>query len=73
MKYFKSEHRKRLTDEYLKAILLVACTNTKSNLNDILRVKQQFYKSQLIFCIDFFVVGYLYFGQTSRAIHVYCI
>ena len=46
MKYVKSEHRTRLTDEYLKAIFLVKCTNT--NFDDIIRNKRQFHKSHEI-------------------------
>ena len=45
MKNVKSEHRTQLTDEHLKAILLVQCSNTKPNLEDIMKNKEQFYKS----------------------------
>ena len=45
MKNVKSEHRTRLTDEHLKAILLVQCSNTKPNIEDIMRNKEQIHKS----------------------------
>ena len=45
MKNVKSEHRTRLTDEHLKAILLVQCSNTKTNIEDIMKNKEQFHKS----------------------------
>ena len=32
MKNVKAEHRTRLTDEHLKAILLVQCSNTRQSL-----------------------------------------
>ena len=44
-KYVKSTHRTRLTDEHLKAILLIGCSNLKPKVDDILRVKKQFHKS----------------------------
>ena len=45
MKYVKSEHQTRLTDEHLKAILMVGCSTSKPNLDDILRDKRQFHES----------------------------
>ena len=45
VKYVKSEHQTRLTDEYLKVILLFGCSTSKPNLDDILRDKRQFYGS----------------------------
>ena len=45
MKNVKSENRTRFTDEHLKAILLVQCSNTKPNIEDIMKNKEQFYKS----------------------------
>ncbi len=45
MKYVKSTHRTRLTDEHLKAILLIGCSNSKPNIDDILKAKRQFHKS----------------------------
>ena len=45
VKYVKSEHQTRLTDEYIKAILLLGCNTSKPNLDDILRDKRQFYGS----------------------------
>ncbi|CAM1327244.1 Uncharacterised protein r2_g3626 [Pycnogonum litorale] len=45
MKYVKSTHRTRLTDEHLKAILMVGCSNHKANIDDILKAKRQFHKS----------------------------
>ena len=43
-KYVKSTHRRRLTDEHLKAILLIGCSNSKPNIDDILKAKRQFHK-----------------------------
>ena len=45
MKNVKSERRTRLTDEHLKAILLVQCSHTKPNIEDIIKNKEQFHKS----------------------------
>ena len=45
MKYVKSTRRTRLTDEHLKAILLIGCSNSKPNIDDILKAKRQFHKS----------------------------
>ena len=45
MKNVKSEHRTQLTDEHLKAILLVQSSITKSNIEDIMKNKEQFHKS----------------------------
>ena len=45
MKYVKSEHRTRLTDDHWKAILMVGCCTYKPNVDDIMREKQQFHKS----------------------------
>uniref|UniRef100_A0A0L8H4H0 HAT C-terminal dimerisation domain-containing protein n=1 Tax=Octopus bimaculoides TaxID=37653 RepID=A0A0L8H4H0_OCTBM len=44
MKYMKSAHRMELTDEHLKAILLVECSNSKANIDDILKTEHQFHK-----------------------------
>ena len=38
-KYVKSEHRLRLTDDHLKAILMVGCCTSKPNIDDITRKK----------------------------------
>ena len=40
----KSEHLTRLTDEHLKAILLVQCCNTKPNIENIMKNKERFHK-----------------------------
>ena len=45
MKNVKSKHQMRLTDEHLKAVLLVQCTNTKPNIEDTVKNKEQFHKS----------------------------
>ena len=45
VKYVKSEHRTRLTDDHLKAILMVGCCTSKPNVDDIMRGKRQFHKS----------------------------
>ena len=45
MKNVKSEYRTRLTDEHLKAILLVQCSHTKPNIEDTMKNKEQFHKS----------------------------
>ena len=45
MKYVKSEHQTRLTDEHLKAILLLGCSTSKPNLDNILCDKRQFHES----------------------------
>ena len=45
MKNVKSERRTRLTDEHLKTILLVQCSNTIPNIEDIMKNKDQFHKS----------------------------
>ena len=45
MKSVKSEHRTRFTDEHLKTILLVQCSNTEPNIEDIMKNKKQFHKS----------------------------
>ena len=37
MKYVKSEHCTRLTDEHLKVILMVGCCTSKPDLDDILK------------------------------------
>ena len=57
MKCVKSEHRTRLTDKHLKSIFLAEYTNTKPNLDDILRDKPTVFidLTKSIFCIDFFV------------------
>ena len=47
MKNVKSEHRTRLTDEHLKAILLFQCSNTKPNIKDIMKNKEQFLPSSV--------------------------
>ena len=44
MNYVKSMYRTRLSDEHLKAILMVGCSNHKANL-DILKMKHQFHTS----------------------------
>ena len=43
--YVKSEHRTRLTDGHLKAVLMVGCCTSIPNVDDIMREKQQFHKS----------------------------
>ena len=45
MENVKSEHRTRLTDKHLKAIFLAQCSNTKPNIEDIMKNKEQFHKS----------------------------
>ncbi len=45
MKYVKSEHSTRLTDDHLKAILMVGCCTSKPNIDDIMTEKRQFHKS----------------------------
>ena len=42
MKSVKSKHRTRFTDEHLKAILLVQCSNTEPNIEDIMKNKNNF-------------------------------
>ena len=44
MKNVKLEHRTRLTYEHLKVILLAQCSNTKPNIEDIMKNKEQFHK-----------------------------
>ena len=60
MKNVKSEDRTRLTDEHLEAILLIQCSNTKPNIEDIMKNKEQFHKSHLSFskfCLVVFVLS----------------
>ena len=45
MKYVKSEHRTRLTDDHLKAIFMVGYCTSKPNVDDIMREKRRFHKS----------------------------
>ena len=45
MKYVKLEHRTRLIDGHLKAILMVGCCTSKPNVGDIMKEKGQFHKS----------------------------
>ena len=45
MKYVKSKHRTTLTNEHMKAILMVGCCTSKPNLDNILKEKQQFQES----------------------------
>ena len=45
LKYVKSTHRSKLTDKHLKAILLIGCSNSKPNTDDILKGKLWFHKS----------------------------
>ena len=45
LNYVKSTHRTKLIDEHIKAILLIGCSNSKSNIDHILKGKLQFHKS----------------------------
>ena len=42
MKYVKSYHRTRLTDDHLKAILMVGCCTSEPNVDDIMRENDNF-------------------------------
>ena len=65
MKYVKSKRRTRLTNKYLKAILLVGCTNTKPNLDFINLTK-------LNFCIDFIRnIGIISFVKFHTVLRLY--
>ena len=43
--YVKSLYRTRLTDVHLKTILLVGCSNSKANIDIIVKAKRQFHES----------------------------
>ena len=45
LKYVKSTHQMKLSDEHLKAILLIGCSNSKPNIDNILKGKLKFHKS----------------------------
>ena len=45
LRYMKSTHRTKLTDEHLKAILMIGCRNSKPNIDNTLKGKLRFHKS----------------------------
>ena len=44
-RYVKSVFQTSLTDEHLKANVLVECSNSKANIDDSVKAKRHFHKS----------------------------